>query len=301
MLDNQIILKTEHLNKEFVSKKQRTKAVNNLSFQLRRGETYGLVGESGCGKTTTGRLIIKLLQADSGKIFFNNIDISDMSTKEFRKMRSSIQMIFQDPFASLNPRMKIRKLLEEAVASRKHIEEKVEDIIEELIISVGLDVKDLDKYPHEFSGGQRQRIVIARAIATQPELIICDEPVSALDLLVQGQILKLLKDLQKKYNFTYIFISHNLSVVRYMSDRIAVMCMGKIVEEGTTEEIFANPSHIYTKLLLESIPTINEGNEGREYEKSYYDNKYNEAIENVRLKSDKRIYLSETHYTLQNI
>lgn len=301
MLDNQIILKTEHLNKEFVSKNQRTKAVNNLSFQLRRGETYGLVGESGCGKTTTGRLIIKLLQADSGKIFFNNIDISDMSTKEFRKMRSSIQMIFQDPFASLNPRMKIRKLLEEAVASRKHIEEKVEDIIEELIISVGLDVKDLDKYPHEFSGGQRQRIVIARAIATQPELIICDEPVSALDLLVQGQILKLLKDLQKKYNFTYIFISHNLSVVRYMSDRIAVMCMGKIVEEGTTEEIFANPSHIYTKLLLESIPTINEGNEGREYEKSYYDNKYNEAIENVRLKSDKRIYLSETHYTLQNI
>lgn len=300
MTEDSIILQVKHLNKEFVSRTQQIKAVDNLSFQIRRGETYGIVGESGCGKTTTGKLLMKLLQPDSGEILFNGKDITVMSKKNFRPLRPSVQMVFQDPYGSLNPRMKIKKLLEEAIMCRKELVGNVKLTIEELIQSVGLQVDDLDKYPHEFSGGQRQRISIARAIATRPELIICDEPVSALDLLVQGQILKLLKDLQKKYNFTYIFISHNLSVVRYMSDRIAVMCMGKIVEEGTTEEIFNMPSHLYTKLLLESVPKL-ESRQGTEKGmKNYVDENYQKAIDLVKCGSDCKKSLSKTHFVLQD-
>ena len=250
---NEVILKVEHLSKTYKSKKRTTKAVDDISFYLKKGETLALVGESGCGKTTTGRIIVGLLKSDSGLVQFNNQQINNISKRAFRKLRSSIQIIFQDATAALNPRMSVRKLLLEAVRANGDTLADENKIVEELIKNVGLSINDLERYPHEFSGGQRQRICIARAIAMKPELIICDEPVSALDLLVQQQILRLLKDLQKRYHFSYIFISHNLAVVRYMSDRIAVMCQGKIVEEGTTDEIFTNPSHIYTKILLNSI------------------------------------------------
>lgn len=298
MAEDNIVLQVNHLNKEYITKKQRIKAVQDLSFHIKRGETYGLVGESGCGKTTTGKLLVKLFQADSGEIIFDGVDISTMPLREFRTLRPSIQMVFQDPYGSLNPRMKIKKLLAEAVMCRKGKVEDVNQKVEELIQSVGLRVSDLDKYPHEFSGGQRQRISIARAIATQPELIICDEPVSALDLLVQGQILKLLKDLQEKYNFTYIFISHNLSVVRHMSDRVGVMCKGKIIEEGNAEEIFLHPSHQYTQLLLDSVPKL----EACEInQKIIYDDKYQKAVDAVECERVQKIELSDTHYVLRGI
>lgn len=301
MIEQNIILKVNNLNKQFNSNGHKIQAVNNISFNVKKGETYALVGESGCGKTTTGRLIIKLAEANSGEVFFKGKNINDLSNREFRKIRPSIQIIFQDPYGSLNPRMKIRSLLSEAVKSSCHKKSDIDNTVEDLIKSVGLQINDLDKYPHEFSGGQRQRICIARAIATQPDLIICDEPVSALDLLVQAQILNLMKELQKKHGFSYIFISHNLSVVRYMSDRIAVMCMGKIVEEGTAEEIFDNPAHIYTKLLLDSIPTITDDEKSEELNKTYYDDKYQAAINCVINDSLKINQLSPTHYVLQDI
>ena len=260
-----------------------------------------LVGESGCGKTTTGRMIVGLLKSDAGIIEFKNHQINNLSKSEFRKLRSSIQIIFQDATAVLNPRMKIRKLLLEAIRANDNKITHENEIVEDIIINVGLSTNDLDRYPHEFSGGQRQRICIARAIAMKPDLIVCDEPVSALDLLVQQQILILLKDLQKKYNFSYIFISHNLAVVRYMSDRIAVMCQGKIVEEGTTEEIFLNPSHIYTKILLDSIPIIGEE---LKYTGDIYlesDNKYQGVMRDLKNKKFQKKELSDTHYVLADI
>ncbi|MDD2494080.1 MAG: ABC transporter ATP-binding protein [Tissierellia bacterium] len=300
-MDENIILQVNNLNKQFRSGNHKIQAINNISFNVKKGETFALVGESGCGKTTTGRLLIKLVDADSGEIIFKGTNISNLSNNKFRKLRPSIQIIFQDPYGSLNPRMKIKKLLSEAVKSNTENKSDINDVICELIKSVGLEVSDLDKYPHEFTGGQRQRICIARAIATQPDLIICDEPVSALDLLVQAQILNLLKELQKKYGFSYIFISHNLSVVRYISDRVAVMCMGKIVEEGTTEEIFNNPSHIYTKLLLDSILDLTDNEKSEDLYKTYYDDKYQVAIDYVSKSSSKLNWISPTHYVLQDI
>ncbi len=298
MSEREVVLEVKDLVKEFRSKNRSVKAVDGVSFYLKKGETLALVGESGCGKTTTGRAVIKLVKPDGGEIRFKGQNIGEMSKKQFRPLCPRLQMIFQDPYGSLNPRMKIRKLLEEAAVYGVKPGESLEKTVEELIKSVGLTADDLDRYPHEFSGGQRQRICIARAIATRPDIIICDEPVSALDLLVQAQILKLLKELQKKYGFAYIFISHNLSVVRYMSDRIAVMCMGRIVEEGTTEEIFNDPRHDYTKLLLNSVLDT-EGRENSEREN--YGDKYYEAAASVSGRSNKRIDLSETHYVLGDI
>lgn len=298
MSEREVVLEVKDLVKEFKSKNRSVKAVDGVSFYLKKGETLALVGESGCGKTTTGRAVIKLVKPDGGEIRFKGQNIGEMSKKQFRPLCPRLQMIFQDPYGSLNPRMKIRKLLEEAAVYGVKPGESLEKTVEELIKSVGLTADDLDRYPHEFSGGQRQRICIARAIATRPDIIICDEPVSALDLLVQAQILKLLKELQKKYGFAYIFISHNLSVVRYMSDRIAVMCMGRIVEEGTTEEIFNDPRHDYTKLLLNSVLDT-EGRENSEREN--YGDKYYEAAASVSGRSNKRIDLSETHYVLGDI
>ena len=296
MLEDNVILQVNHLNKEVISGKQHTKIIDDLSFYIKKGETYGLVGESGCGKTTTGKLIMKLLQPDSGEIWSKGYDVAKMTNKSFRPLRPYVQMVFQDPYGSLNPRMKVKKLLEEAVSCRREPVDNSRQVIEELIQSVGLQTEDLEKYAHEFSGGQRQRISIARAIATQPDLIICDEAVSALDLLVQGQILKLLKEMQKKYNFAYLFISHNLSVVRYMSDRIAVMCMGQIVEEGTTEGIFEEPAHLYTKLLLKSMPQpennlIYEDEMMRKYEENYQ-----RVLEIVNEKPTFIQKLSDSHY-----
>ena len=261
----------------------------------------GLVGESGCGKTTTGRLILRLVSPDSGQILFHGENILEMVPDVFRQLRPAIQVVFQNPYGALNPRMTVRQLLIEAIQCTKKFnaigKAELENRAVELLQSVSLRKEDMDRYPHEFSGGQRQRICIARAIATNPELIICDEAVSALDLLVQVQILDLLKNLQKKYSFSYIFISHNLSVVRYMSDRIAVMCMGKIIEEGLTEEIFNNPQHLYTRLLLESAfnATIVGDTE------QSYDDKYHEAIKCVLDHSHVRKQISDTHFVLQDI
>ena len=207
MSEREVVLEVKDLVKEFRSKNRSVKAVDGVSFYLKKGETLALVGESGCGKTTTGRAVIKLVKPDGGEIRFKGQNIGEMSKKQFRPLCPRLQMIFQDPYGSLNPRMKIRKLLEEAAVYGVKPGESLEKTVEELIKSVGLTADDLDRYPHEFSGGQRQRICIARAIATRPDIIICDEPVSALDLLVQAQILKLLKELQKKYGFAYIFIS----------------------------------------------------------------------------------------------
>ena len=298
MSEREVVLEVKDLVKEFRSKNRSVKAVDGVSFYLKKEVTLALVGEAGFVKPATGRAVIKLVKPDGGEIRFKGQNIGEMSKKQFRPLCPRLQMIFQDPYGSLNPRMKIRKLLEEAAAYGVKPGESLEKTVEELIKSVGLTADDLDRYPHEFSGGQRQRICIARAIATRPDIIICDEPVSALDLLVQAQILKLLKELQKKYGFAYIFISHNLSVVRYMSDRIAVMCMGRIVEEGTTEEIFNDPRHDYTKLLLNSVLDT-EGRENSEREN--YGDKYYEAAASVSGRSNKRIDLSETHYVLGDI
>lgn len=257
MVEVRDILVVNRLSKSFQSKGLLTKAVDNLSFSIKSGETFSIVGESGCGKSTTGRLILRLIDTDSGEINFNGIDILNLSKKELRGIRPELQMIFQDPYSSLNPRMSIRALLEEPIKMNKKLSPKeVKDKCSELISIVGLEIEDLDKYPHEFSGGQRQRISMARAISNNPRLIICDEPVSALDLLTQAQMLNLLKDLQKRYGFSYLFISHDLSVVKHISDRIGIMYKGSMVELGDRDDIFYNPKHPYTQLLLDSMLSL---------------------------------------------
>lgn len=276
-MENENLLEVKNLSKKFISKGHSVQAVSNLSFNLKKGETFSIVGESGCGKTTTGRMILRLVEADTGEILFKGINIRNLSKKQLREIRPSMQIVFQDPYGSLNPRMNVNKLISEPIKTNKSLSrEKVQLECERLIQSVGLDIGDLKKYPHEFSGGQRQRIGIARAIASKPDLIICDEPVSALDLLVQAQVLNLLKDIQKKHGFTYIFISHNLSVVKYMSDRIAIMYLGEIVELGKADEIFEFPLHPYTKLLLNSILKI----ESKKSLDEKYDYSSNEKLDN---------------------
>ncbi len=236
------------------------KAVDDITLTVRKGETLGLVGESGCGKSTLGRTLIRLYEPTAGKINFNGNDFLKLSGSELRASRKNIQMIFQDPYASLDPRMTVGQVIEQpfiihGLLSNSEREAKVKELLE----LVGLRPSHINRYPHEFSGGQRQRIAIARAIALNPELIICDEPVSALDVSIQAQILNLLKDLQEKLGLTYIFISHDLSVIEHVCDRIAVMYLGKIVEIADREELYKNPKHPYTQALLASIPTIGAG------------------------------------------
>ena len=231
------------------------KAVDDISFFIRKGETLGLVGESGGGKTTTGRSILKLEEPTSGSVIFDGKNLIDMKGEVLRKMRAKMQPIFQDPFASLNPRMNVGDIIGEPLevhnlAKGKELTDKVNDLLEK----VGLAPEMADRYPHEFSGGQRQRIGIARALSASPSFIVCDEAVSALDVSIQGQIIKLLIKLREELNLTYLFISHDLSVVRHISDRVAVMYLGKIVEITTSDQIYSNPKHPYTISLLSAVP-----------------------------------------------
>ena len=237
-------------------------AVNNVSFDIYRCETFSVVGESGCGKSTTGRLIDHLLVPDSGEIWFDGKDISKLSQAEMRPLRKNIQMIFQDPAGSLNPRMRVEDLVEEPLLIHTNLskEERMK-IVHELLETVGLSAKHAKRYPHEFSGGQKQRIGIARALTVKPELIIADEPISALDVSIQAQVLNLLHDLQQKFNLTYLFISHDLSVVEMISDRIAVMYLGYVVELAPKTVLYKNPAHPYTQALLSAVPIPDPGHQ----------------------------------------
>lgn len=231
-------------------------AVENVSFTLKRGTTMGLVGESGCGKTTVGKTLLNLTPKTSGDVIFNgNVELDKLSAKQLREFRPKIQIIFQDPYASLSPRLPVGEIIGEAVREHHLVpDSELNAYVSRIMKSCGLFDYQKDRYPHEFSGGQRQRICIARAIALNPDFIVCDEPVSALDVSIQAQIINLLEDLQKEYNLTYLFISHDLSVVQHISDTVGVMYLGNMVEYAGKEEIFANPLHPYTKALFSAIP-----------------------------------------------
>jgi oligopeptide transport system ATP-binding protein len=231
------------------------KAVDDVSFDIYRGETLGLVGESGCGKTTIGRVILQFYRATKGKIIFGDMDLSQLSEKEIRKLRPKIQMIFQDPYSSLNPRMKVGKIIDEPLMiNTKMKKSEREKQVRELLEIVGLNPYFEGRFPHEFSGGQRQRVGIARALALHPDLIVCDEPISALDVSVQAQVVNLLRDLQDEFRLTYLFIAHDLSMVQHISQRVAVMYLGKLMELAPKEVIFEHPLHPYTKALLSAVP-----------------------------------------------
>lgn len=262
------------------------RAVDGVSFELQPGETYGIVGESGSGKSTTGKSIMHLTKATGGNIHFNNKDLTKLSRSELREQRKDIQMIFQDPYSSLNPKKRVLDIIAEPLRNFEKLSpEEERRTVQEYLSIVGLNPESIYKYPHEFSGGQRQRIGIARALTLKPKLIIADEPVSALDVSVQAQVLNFLQDLQAELGLTYLFISHDLGVIRHMCDRIGVMYRGRIVEEATSAEIYNNPQHIYTKRLISAIPDIRPENREQqrklrrevsaEYEKSY-ENYFNE-------------------------
>ncbi len=263
--DPETILEIRHLRKCFPLQKsllgkveRELVAVDDVSFKLRAGETLGIVGESGCGKTTLGRAILKLHEPTSGKIIFDGEDITNYNTKQMRKHRTKMQIIFQDPYSSLPPRSTVGDILSEPVSVHGIVpKEEVKDYVLNLMNKCGLRDYYYERYPHEFSGGQRQRICIARALSVNPKLVICDEPVSALDVSIQAQIINLLKELQQSMNLTYIFISHDLSVVKFISDKIGVMYLGSMVEFGNKKDIFENPIHPYTKALFSAIPNPN--------------------------------------------
>lgn len=242
----------------FFSREQRLlRAVDGVSLRVRRGETLGLVGESGCGKSTLGRLILRLVEPTFGRVVYDGTDIVPLSAAELRPLRRKMQIIFQDPYSSLNPRMTVRDIVGEAIQIHKLAKTKndEEEMVVSLLRKVGLRPDVMRRYPHEFSGGQRQRIGIARALAVQPEFIVCDEPISALDVSIQAQIVNLLMDLQDELGVAFLFISHDLRVVRHISQRVAVMYLGRIVEQGTTEQLYAAPLHPYTRALLGAVPT----------------------------------------------
>lgn len=255
--DKKKLVEVKHLKQYFGTKKNVVKAIDDISFDIYEGETFGLVGESGSGKSTTGRALLRLYQPTDGEILFEGKDIATLTKgKELLEFRKEAQMIFQDPYASLDSRMKVRDIIAEGIdihhlASTKEERNKM---VDELLETVGLNREHANRYPHEFSGGQRQRIGIARALALNPKFIVCDEAISALDVSIQAQIVNLLKKLQKEKGLTYLFIAHDLSMVKYISDRIAVMYRGRIVEMGSAECVYTNPQHAYTKSLLSAIP-----------------------------------------------
>ncbi len=257
-----IILDVRHLKKyfpiatNFFGKPTRfLKAVDDVSFTVQRGKTIGIVGESGCGKTTMGRCILRLHEITDGDVFFDGINVRELSHEQLRKIRPQMQIIFQDPYSSLSPRLPVGEIIGEAVLAHKLVDQAhYREYILDVMHACGLQTHYFDRYPHEFSGGQRQRICIARALALKPKLVICDEPVSALDVSIQAQIINLLKDLQRDMNLTYVFISHDLSVVEHISDEIGVMYLGSMVESGDKEKIFANPLHPYTQALFSAVP-----------------------------------------------
>jgi len=255
------ILEVKNLKKYFDTKKGKLHAVDDVSFTLERGKTLGLVGESGCGKSTTGRSILRLIEPTAGEVYFKGKDITKCSPREMKDLRKNMQIIFQDPYFSLDGRMTVSQLIMEPLRYHNIIDPKkgkwetqAEEMVLQMMDTVGLARRLYNSYPHELDGGRRQRIGIARALILKPDLIVCDEPVSALDVSIQAQILNLLKDLQAEFGLTYIFISHNLSVVNYFSDEIAVMYLGGIVEKAPVDELFRNPLHPYTKALLAAVP-----------------------------------------------
>ncbi|NLC96263.1 MAG: ABC transporter ATP-binding protein [Erysipelotrichaceae bacterium] len=292
------LLKVENLKQHFrITRNYTTKAVDGISFEIYPGETYGLVGESGSGKSTTGRSIIRLYDPTDGNIIFDGRDIGkkDLSKEDESYLRTNMQMIFQDPMACLNPRKKVKEIIAQGLEihklcnSQKEIDEKVDNILEK----VGLSKEHATRYPHQFSGGQRQRIGIARALIMNPKLVIADEAISALDVSIQAQVVNLIKDMQEELGTTYLFIAHDLSMVKYISDRIGVMHLGHIVETGTTDEIFENPIHPYTKSLLSAIPHPNPVVEKKRialvYDKDKEKVDYTKGIEHK---------LSDTHIVL---
>jgi len=255
-MDKETLLEVRNLKKYFKTPRGMLQAVDDVSFTLKKGETLGIVGESGCGKSTTGRAILRLVEPTAGEVYFEGKDVTKLSERQMREMRKDMQIIFQDPFSSLDPKKTVNNLIAEPLKNAKMFKDKVEleNRVLELMETVGLAERLINVYPHELDGGRRQRIGIARALAMNPKLIVCDEPVSALDVSIQAQILNLLKELQRKHGLTYIFITHDLSVVNHFSDSIAVMYLGKIVEKAPAEELFANPIHPYTRALLSAIP-----------------------------------------------
>lgn len=266
-MEDKTLVKIENLTKNFISKKSffgkplsYVHAVDDVSLDIFKGETLGIVGESGCGKSTLGRSILRLTEPTSGKVIYDKTDLVSLSKEDMRQMRKRLQLVFQDPYASLNPRMTVKDLIKAPldVFNIGNESERMEKVFQ-IMKQVGLTEEQLNRYPHEFSGGQRQRIVIARAIILDPEFVVCDEPVSALDVSVRSQVLNLLNTLQKEKNLTYMFISHDLSVVKYISDRIAVMYLGRVVELAEKDELYNHAAHPYTKALLSAVPIAEVG------------------------------------------
>lgn len=300
MAEKEIVLDVRNLKQYFhngVGKnKVVVKAVDDVSFKIAKGQTFGLVGESGCGKTTTGRTVIRLYKPTSGEIYFNGKLISGKLNKEDSRMvHQGIQMIFQDPISSLDPRMTIKEIIGEGLIINKAVknEKELYERVLKMIKLVGLSEDHLSRYPHEFSGGQRQRIGIARVLATNPSLIIADEPISALDVSIQAQVLNLLNELKRELGLTILFIAHNLSVVKYFCDYIGVMNKGRLVEQGTPEEIYANPVHPYTKALLSAIPVPDPG-----YEKWRGCDIYDPGVHDYSVQQPSMHLVSGTHYVL---